>query len=77
MLRPTDFIATDRQQAVKRFITEQLMPAVRDQWNGDAANELAKKGLEIGERRIVWFWDSGDYLLYRHGFAWRGRIRHR
>ena len=77
MLRPTEFFAADPQQAVKRFITEQLVPAVRDQWNADAANELAKlakKGLEVGERRIVRFWDSGDCLLFRHGFAWRQRV---
>ena len=71
MLRPAEFFTADPQQAVNRFITEQLVPAVRDQWNADAANELAKKGFEVGERRIVRFWDSGDCLLFRHGFAWR------
>jgi hypothetical protein len=74
MLRPTEFIAADPQQAIKRFITEQLAPAVRDQWNADAANELAEKRLEVGERRIVRFRDSGDCLLFRHGFAWRQRV---
>jgi hypothetical protein len=73
MLRPTEFTAADSQQAVKRFIKEQLVPAVRDQWNADAANELEKRGLEVGERRVVRFWDSGDCLLFRHGFAWRQR----
>jgi hypothetical protein len=74
MLRPSEFIAADPQHAVKQFIKEQLVPAVRDQWNADAANELEKRGIEVGERRIVRFWDSGDCLLFRHGFAWRQRV---
>jgi hypothetical protein len=73
MLHPAEFTAADSQQAVRRFITEQLAPVVRDQWNEDAAKELAKKGLDVDESRIVRFWDSGDCLLFRHGFAWRAR----
>jgi len=74
MLRAGEFAGSDPGQAVERFTTDQLIPAVRAQWNDDAANELMRKKLEVGERRIVRFWDSGECLLYQHGFAWRGRV---
>ncbi len=74
MLNPEKFTGQP-QQAVERFIKEQLGPAVREQWNSDAAAELAKKGLELGERRIIQFWDSGDCLLCGTGLpGGRGRI---
>ena len=74
MLDPSKFAGTEPRQAVERFMGEQLVPAVRQQWTDHAADELAEKGLKVGERRVVRFWDSSDCLLYRHGFAWRGRV---
>ena len=73
MLEPDKFTGADPLKAVERFTTEQLVPALREQWNHDADGELTKKGMQIGERRVIRFWDSGDCLLYRNGFAWRGR----
>ena len=73
MLKPQQFIGADPRKAVEHFITQQLAPALRDQWNNDAAKELAGREMQIGDRRIIQFWDSEDCLLYRHGFAWRGR----
>jgi hypothetical protein len=74
MLDPAKFAGIEPRQAVERFTTEQLAPAVRKGWNGDAASELAGKGLEVGERRIVRFWDASGCPLYTHGFAWRARV---
>jgi hypothetical protein len=73
MLKPDEFTGADPLLAVRRFTAQQLVPTLREQWNGDAATELASSGMQIGERRIIRFWDSGNCLLYRHGFAWRGR----
>ena len=73
MLKPDKFTGADPLKAVEQFTTEQLVPALREQWNYDAAGELTQKGMQIGERRVIRFWDSGDCLLYRNGFAWRGR----
>jgi hypothetical protein len=73
MLRPEKFTGAKPQQAVERFTTEQLMPSLREQWNSDAAGELTQKGMQVGELRIIRFWDSGDCLLNRNGFAWRER----
>jgi hypothetical protein len=74
MLDATKFDGAELRQAVERFTVEQLVPMVRMQWTSNAADELAAKGLQVGERRIVRFWNSRDCLLYRHGFAWRGRV---
>ena len=74
MLRAGEFAGSDPGQAVERFTTDQLVPAVGSRWNLDAANELMRKKLEVGERRIVRFWDSGECLLYQHGYAWRERV---
>jgi hypothetical protein len=74
MLKPEEFTGVEAQQAVERFAREQLVPAVRTQWSGNAADELVAKGLKVDERRIVRFLDSRDCLLYRHGFAWRKRV---
>jgi len=73
MLKPDEFTGADPLLAVRRFTAQQLVPTLREQWNGDAATELASSGMQIGERRIIRFWDSGNCLLYRHGFAWRRR----
>ena len=74
MLKPVEFVGTEPRQAVERFTSEQLVPAVRKQWGASAADELSAKGLKVGERRIVRFWDSSKCLLYTHGFAWRVRV---
>jgi hypothetical protein len=73
MLKPENFGGVEPRQAIERFATEQLVPALREQWNSDAAAELAQKGMQIRERRVIRFWDSRDCLLFRNGFAWRGR----
>src|SRR5215472_3389854 len=73
MLSPEKFTGAKPQQAVEQFTTEQLVPALREHWNSDAAGELTQKGMRIGEHRIIRFRDSGDCLLGRNGLAWRER----
>src|SRR5215469_6762919 len=43
MLEPDKFTGADPLKAVERFTTEQLVPALREQWNHDAAAELTQK----------------------------------
>jgi hypothetical protein len=72
MLKPEQFSGADSKQAVKRFAIEQLVPAVRAQWNSDAAAKL-QDDLKPHER-IVRFKDSASCLLSRRGFSWRERV---
>lgn len=74
MLDPVEFAGKEPRQAIERFTSGQLVPVVRKQWAADAAGELAAKGLKVGERRIVRFWDSSGCPLDTHGFAWRERV---
>ena len=74
MLKAEQLAGRSPEQAVARFVSEQLVPTIREHWNDAAADEMAEKGVELEERRAVWFWDTSDCLLYRHGFAWRERV---
>ena len=74
MLKPEKFRGAEPQQAVNQFAVGQLVPALRQLGNGDAAEELAAKGLKRNENRIIRFKDSSNCILYRHGFAWRERV---
>src|SRR5688572_27438983 len=74
MLQADQLAGRSPEQAVARFILEQLVPAVREHWSDAAAEELAEKGMELDKCRAVRFWDTSDCLLYLHGFAWRERV---
>jgi len=73
MLKPASFPGTDPEAAIKRFTTQQLVPAIRTMWNASAADELLEKGLKPDEKRMVTFKDTSGCELYHNGFAWRER----
>jgi hypothetical protein len=74
MLEPAHFAGSAPGRAVGRFVREQLEPAVRQSFGGEAADELEEKGLDLDERRRVRFWDTADCALIRSGFALRERV---
>ena len=74
MLQPERFAGGAPQQAVRRFARDQLEPALRPAFGDKAAEELKDKGLGLGERRSVRFWDTDRCALIEHGFALRERV---
>ena len=58
MLEPERFAGGAPQQAVRRFVRDQLEPAVRRTFGDEAADELKDKGFDLVERRSVRFWDT-------------------
>jgi hypothetical protein len=62
------------EQSVDRFVRDQLEPAVRRNFGAEAADELAREGLDLDERRLVRFWDTDACALIKHGFALRDRV---
>jgi hypothetical protein len=73
MLHEEHFGGSTARQAVDGFVLNQLVPAVRGSFGGEAANELRRKGLDLKERRLVRFWDTDTCGLGGHGFALRER----
>ena len=51
----------------------QLVSAIRGFRNNWAGDELAVRGFERKERRLVQFWDTEECILNRYGFALRER----
>jgi len=74
MLEPEHFSGAAPEDAVSRFVRDQLEPALRRSFGDEAADELAEKGLEVDERRRVRFWDTDTCLLTETGFALRERV---
>jgi hypothetical protein len=74
MLQPERFAGAAPQQAVRRFVRDQLEPAVRRSLGDEAADELKKKELNLGEQRSVRFWDTDSCALIGSGFALRERV---
>ena len=74
MLVPERFAGSTPQQTVRRFVRDQLEPAVRRAFGDEAADELKEKGFDLDERRSVRFWDTDDCALIRSGFALRERV---
>jgi hypothetical protein len=74
MLEPKRFAGGAPQQAVRRFARDQLEPAVRRAFGDKAAEALKDKGMGLGERRSVRFFDTDDCALIKNGFALRERV---
>jgi hypothetical protein len=74
MLEPGRFAGGAPKSAVDRFLREQLEPAVRQSFGGEAADELKERGLDFDERRRVRFWDTATCALIESGFALRERV---
>ena len=74
MLEPERFAGGAPHQAVRRFVRDQLEPAVRRTFGDEAADELKEKGFDLDERRSVRFWDTDGCALIRSGFALRERV---
>jgi hypothetical protein len=74
MLEPGRFAGGAPEQAIGRFVRDQLEPAVRRSLGDDAADDLKKKELNLGEQRSVRFWDTDSCALIGSGFALRERV---
>jgi hypothetical protein len=74
MLEEEHFGGGAPEHSVDRFVRDQLEPAVRRNFGGGAADELASKSLDLDERRLVRFWDTETCALINHGFALRDRV---
>jgi hypothetical protein len=74
MLIPERFAGGAPQQALRRFVRDQLEPAVRRTFGDEAADELKEKGFDLDERRAVRFWDTDGCALIKSGFALRERV---
>jgi hypothetical protein len=74
ILEEEHFGGNTPELGVDRFVRDQLEPAVRRSFGGEASDELAREGLHLEERRIVRFWDTDTCALIKHGFALRDRV---
>jgi hypothetical protein len=74
MLEEEHFGGRTPEHSVDRFVRDQLEPAVRRKFGGEAADELAREGFELEERRLVRFWDTDTCALIKNGFALRDRV---
>ncbi len=74
MLEPEHFAGGAPADAVDQFMRDQVVPAIRESFGGDAADELARKGVDLEKHRSVRFLDTQGCALNANGFALRERV---
>ena len=74
MLEPAHFAGGAPQEAVDEFLRDQMERAISESFGGDAADELARKGVDLEKHRSVRFLDTQGCVLNDNGFALRERV---
>jgi hypothetical protein len=74
MLEPAHFAGGAPAEAVDEFLRDQMERAIKESFGGDAADELARKRMDLEKHRRVRFLDTQGCALNDNGFALRERV---
>ena len=74
MLEPAHFAGGAAQEAVDEFLRDEMVRAIKESFGGDAADELAREGVDLEKHRSVRFLDTQGCALNGNGFALRERV---